>query len=159
MNMSPDRLSMNCPWRIGKVARPARLRASRSGALGWPASRSSRANTRERRLARPAGFEPATPGLEGRCSIQLSYGRMRCEVITLYDAMTSELVGAPPTGTRERAPRTTDSDGAKGEGGRRHSTRPHGLSGLAHCRPEVTRNRTSALVSTSTRGVPATTRG
>ena len=28
------------------------------------------------RLARPAGLEPATPGLEGRCSIHLSYGRM-----------------------------------------------------------------------------------
>ena len=25
---------------------------------------------------RPAGFEPATPSLEGSCSIQLSYGRV-----------------------------------------------------------------------------------
>ena len=33
------------------------------------------------KLARPAGFEPATPGLEGRCSIQLSYGRVRHHIV------------------------------------------------------------------------------
>ena len=28
-----------------------------------------------RKMARPAGFEPATPGLEDRCAVQVSYGR------------------------------------------------------------------------------------
>ena len=27
-------------------------------------------------MVRPAGLEPATLGLEGRCSIQMSYGRL-----------------------------------------------------------------------------------
>ena len=28
-------------------------------------------------MVRPAGFEPAANGLENRCSIQLSYGRIK----------------------------------------------------------------------------------
>ena len=31
-------------------------------------------------MARPAGFEPATPSLEGSCSFQLSYGRVGIDV-------------------------------------------------------------------------------
>jgi hypothetical protein len=34
-------------------------------------------------MARPAGLEPATLGLEGRCSIRLSYGRIFCDDLLL----------------------------------------------------------------------------
>ena len=46
--------------------------ASRGASRGRPGAATSRSE-----VARPAGLEPATPGLEGRCSIQLSYGRTR----------------------------------------------------------------------------------
>ena len=37
-------------------------------------------------MARPAGLEPATLGLEGRCSIRMSYGRKsnRCDRLQLF---------------------------------------------------------------------------
>ncbi len=38
-------------------------------------------------MARPAGFEPATLGLEGRCSIQMSYGRIYA--MALYHSLQS----------------------------------------------------------------------
>ena len=47
------------------------------------------------RLARPEGLEPSTAGLEGRCSIRLSYGRMS----------GTPVQPAPPVRARVRAHR------------------------------------------------------
>ena len=39
-------------------------------------------------MARPAGIEPATPGLEGRCSIRLSYGRIIGAAVILHQLLS-----------------------------------------------------------------------
>jgi hypothetical protein len=40
-----------------------------------------------RRVVRPAGLEPATPGLGNRCSILLSYGRSNVYAVLLRFAL------------------------------------------------------------------------
>lgn len=85
-------------------------------------------------MARPAGFEPATPSLEGSCSIQLSYGRalVSHSVVALLgkpDIRKLVLCGSGLAGyatgmngsthaSSSSSPRLARIDGA--EGGRRH---------------------------------------
>ncbi len=44
---------------------------------------------------RPAGLEPATDGLENRCSIHLSYGRRTGRYSTAFRLTGGERAGAP----------------------------------------------------------------
>ena len=50
-----------------------------------------------RQMARPRGFEPLTPRLEGGCSIQLSYGReLRSISILAFDDFCSTIICSLP---------------------------------------------------------------
>ena len=76
-------------WRARPAFAPPELR--RGTNTHAPSRHSSRGRVKmggereRRRMARPAGLEPAAPGLEGRCSIRLSYGRSRRAARILYD--------------------------------------------------------------------------
>jgi hypothetical protein len=75
-------------------------------------------------MAIPAGFEPATLCLEGRCSIQLSYGILRAlarPVVSEPDTLTTAQTQAPA------APSCPESRGSVSlnEEGRRRGHREH----------------------------------
>jgi hypothetical protein len=65
----------------------------------------SAARSSESILARPAGFEPATYGLEGRCTIRLCYGRVKLfsTYIWKYSDQSRELMPRKVPRPLERA--------------------------------------------------------
>ena len=98
---SASRVGVGVPWSFCR--KPERRHAthvriaSRDDRRG-PLHRQGTDVPLSQKKARPAGFEPATTGLEGRCSIQLSYGR----TVGTEDYLTGRLVSSVGRGSRIR---------------------------------------------------------
>ncbi len=85
-------------------------------------------------MVRLAGLEPATPGLEGRCSIRLSYGR---KLRGCWDTS--------PTGTTTSTAKTT----GRGGGIRTHDPLlPKQMRYQAALRPETCPNNWDGVLAT-----------
>ena len=87
LGLGAVRPSPSGPLRLTNIAMPCPLAAHLGASPRWAVSPELSQKCRKTigegkkfrqvlvLLVRPAGFEPATLGLEGRCSIRLSYGR------------------------------------------------------------------------------------